>query len=617
MTTPRDPNQPRDPDQLIHAFLDEGPMDLREQVLDEVRSEVDLTEQRTTFGPWRNLMATRFVGFAAVTAVAAAAVIVGLTLSGGGPLIGGDPGLSPSAQPSVVLSPRLPLLARGVFVTAEGEVTLQAIAEESSVTGRMWVVVEAGSWFDVDLQCTRTTEDGLIMIGGVTTDSVGSGSTLSPAGTFAGIVLERGSPVQAIVWSPRGGPASGAASCLANLDEKLVEARSQNDLNLEPIEGFVELGVNTTPAPSSALLARGSFVPFESGAVDLEATGEGSSVTGRMTVSEGRYSYTVDLQCARTTEDGLIMIGGYVIASVDWEPEGTLAAIVLQRGSPVQATIWSQKGGDTSRAPSCLAYLDENLAEERTSEDDPFLYPIEGTVELPASVEPSSAGDGSLPVGSTFELMVPDVPVPNADLMTVTIPAPGWYGEPGGLSVTKDLGPDGRATVTVLPPEWFHVPTDMCRWQSTTSPIPGTAEAMVAALAAQTYETPEGPLTREPSTPVDITIDGDPGQSITLVVPTWQPGDPGDCDEGRPFPSEGGTSSPRFCSLVDRDGYACWLSHLEPGYLDTLWVMGSGDSPPWVIDASFSPTASSELRAEIDAIVDSISTSNVPPFGPE
>jgi hypothetical protein len=339
MNTPRDPNASRNPDQLIRAFLDEGPMDLREQVYDEVRSEVDLTEQRTTFGPWRNLMATRFVGFAAVTAVVAAAVIVGLSLSGGGPFIGGAPTISPSVQPSV--------------------------------------------------------------------------------------------------------------------------------------------------------------------------------------------------------------------------------------------------------APS----------------------------EAPASVEPSAAAD--LPVGIAFELMLPDVPVPNADLITVTIPGPGWYGEPGGLSLTKDLGADGRATVTVLPPEWFHVPTDICRWQSTTNTIPGTAAELVAALAAQTYETPDGSLTREPSTPVDITIDGDTGQSITLVVPTSQSSDPGDCDAGRPFPADGGISSPRFCSLVDRDNYACWLPHLEPGYLDTLWVMGSGDSPPWVIDASFSPTASSELHAEVDAIVDSISTSNVPPFGQE
>ena len=114
MTTPRDPNTPRNPDQLINAFLDEGPMDLREQVLDEVRSEVDRTEQRTTFGPWRNLMATRFAGFAAATAVVAGAVIVGLALSGGGPPPGTDP------NPSADLGIFAPLAGRIVYEGPDG-----------------------------------------------------------------------------------------------------------------------------------------------------------------------------------------------------------------------------------------------------------------------------------------------------------------------------------------------------------------------------------------------------------------------------------------------------------------------------------------------------------------
>ena len=145
-------------------------------------------------------------------------------------------------------------------------------------------------------------------------------------------------------------------------------------------------GTNTTPSPSPALLARGNFVTVR-GAVELEATREGSSVTGRMTVSEEDYSFTVDLQCARTTEDGLILIGGYTTKTAGGgsalSPVGTLAAIVLERGSPVQATVWSQRGGGSSAA-SCLAYLDERfdekLMDSRVDDDDPG--PIEGTVEL-------------------------------------------------------------------------------------------------------------------------------------------------------------------------------------------------------------------------------------------
>ena len=144
-------------------------------------------------------------------------------------------------------------------------------------------------------------------------------------------------------------------------------------------------GTNATPSPSPALLARGNFMTSVGEAVELEATGEGSSVTGRMTVSEGA-AFTVDLRCARTTEDGLIMIGGVTTDSTTQRsPEGTWAGIVLERGSPVQATTWSQRGGPTSEAASCLAYLDEQLIWELRTHPGPdgdWLDPVEGTVEF-------------------------------------------------------------------------------------------------------------------------------------------------------------------------------------------------------------------------------------------
>lgn len=143
-------------------------------------------------------------------------------------------------------------------------------------------------------------------------------------------------------------------------------------------------GTSATPSASPALLARGNFVTHR-GAVELEATGEGSSVTGRMTVSEVGLFFTVDLQCARTTEDGLIMIGGVTTDATMSviSPVGTWAAIVLKRGSPVQATIWSQSGGPTSQAASCLAFLDERLAREAADGTyGAYVQPIAGTVEL-------------------------------------------------------------------------------------------------------------------------------------------------------------------------------------------------------------------------------------------
>ncbi len=145
--------------------------------------------------------------------------------------------------------------------------------------------------------------------------------------------------------------------------------------------------VSESPSPSPALLARGNFVTNVGEVVELEATREGSSVTGRMTVSaegqNGPYGFPVDLQCARETEDGLVMIGGVTTDSTGREApqEGTWAGIVLERGSPVGASTW--RPGGESQAASCLAFLDEqDMRERSTHPGGDWTDPIEGTVEL-------------------------------------------------------------------------------------------------------------------------------------------------------------------------------------------------------------------------------------------
>ena len=78
----------------------------------------------------------------------------------------------------------------------------------------------------VDLQCTRTTDDGLIIIGGYTDGGI------PPVGSFATIALGR-APVRAAIW----GFGTPVAGCLANLDAWLNEGR----MNLrDDIEGTVE-----------------------------------------------------------------------------------------------------------------------------------------------------------------------------------------------------------------------------------------------------------------------------------------------------------------------------------------------------------------------------------------
>jgi hypothetical protein len=150
-------------------------------------------------------------------------------------------------------------------------------------------------------------------------------------------------------------------------------------------------GTNATPSPSPALLARGNFDIRDWDTVEFEATREGSNVTGRMTVGvkEGTSDFLrVDLQCTRTTEDGLLMIGGYTDGAggrFTGLPEGTLAAIALKRGSPVEAQIWvGSTDWPATQTTDCVAYLYARLTSSRTDfpggewlRDD-----IEGTVEF-------------------------------------------------------------------------------------------------------------------------------------------------------------------------------------------------------------------------------------------
>ncbi len=53
------------------------------------------------------------------------------------------------------------------------------------------------------------------------------------------------------------------------------------------------------PSPSPTLLARGSFTAAGGMSVDLDATGAGSSVTGRMSATGEANAFTVDLECTQ------------------------------------------------------------------------------------------------------------------------------------------------------------------------------------------------------------------------------------------------------------------------------------------------------------------------------
>jgi hypothetical protein len=168
--------------------------------------------------------------------------------------------------------------------------------------------------------------------------------------------------------------------------------------------------------------------------------------------------------------------------------------------------------------------------------------------------------------------------------MTVTIPAPDWYGEPGGGILVKNDesgAPDGAGTIVFPGDGELYVYADPCQWSTTRPDTPATTvDELVAALEAQ--------ASRDASAPVDVTVDGYAGQSITLHVPDDAVFS--DCDRGE------------FRTLVSGPDDARY--HQDPGQIDKLWIVDV-DGELVVIDIGFYEGTPPSVIGELEAIVDS------------
>jgi len=93
----------RDPDRLIHAFLDEGLDELPDPVYDVVRDRIEQTRHRTFIGPWRTSDMNRYlkVGLAAAAVVVVA--VIGYQFLGNSNT--GGPGATETPQPTATPEP--------------------------------------------------------------------------------------------------------------------------------------------------------------------------------------------------------------------------------------------------------------------------------------------------------------------------------------------------------------------------------------------------------------------------------------------------------------------------------------------------------------------------------
>jgi hypothetical protein len=169
--------------------------------------------------------------------------------------------------------------------------------------------------------------------------------------------------------------------------------------------------------------------------------------------------------------------------------------------------------------------------------------------------------------------------------LTVTIPAPDWYGEPGdGILIKNDYSdaPDGAGVIVFFGDLFVY--GDPCRWSTTRPDTPATTvDELMAALSAQ--------ASRDASEPVDITVDGYAGKAITLRVPDDAVFS--ECD-GATFGSWG----------VPGPDEGPFRYHQDPGQIDTVWALDV-DGVLAVIDWAHYAGTPPAVVDELEAIVDS------------
>jgi len=223
----------------------------------------------------------------------------------------------------------------------------------------------------------------------------------------------------------------------------------------------------------------------------------------------------------------------------------------------------------------------DNAGGPSRSTSEPTATPVQSV-----AASPSSIPAGSVPEGSHI-LWQRDLGM----TISVTIPAPGWYGQSGeGVLVKNDNAdaPDGAGLIVFAHTNDLlvglgdiYVYGDPCHWASTKPDTPvTTVDEAVAALSAQ--------ASRDASATADVTVDGYTGKSITLHVPddaVFR-----DCDGGE------------FRTFVEGDDAA--RHHQDPGQIDLLWILNvKGELA--IFDVAYYEGTPPSVLDEVAAIVES------------
>jgi hypothetical protein len=213
------------------------------------------------------------------------------------------------------------------------------------------------------------------------------------------------------------------------------------------------------------------------------------------------------------------------------------------------------------------------------------------------SVEPSTTAWTGLPEGPYLLADGQgDTPETAHPPLTVTIPGPGWntgeQGNPEGVGILlndwNDGGAGGAGMIIFASGEYL-VYGDPCNWATTIPDTPvTTVDEFVAALTSQP--------SRDASEPVDITLGGYTGKSITLHIP--DDADFSQCDEGTFGSWDCGNTGDTPCGF-----------HSGPGETDIEYILDvDGLLVAW--HTGYEAGASADVVTELEAIVQSANFGN-------
>jgi hypothetical protein len=133
----------------------------------------------------------------------------------------------------------------------------------------------------------------------------------------------------------------------------------------------------------------------------MEATSDGSSLSGTAAGAFNGDTFTITLQCLRQFDDQTWMFAGELTKSaVPDRPDGSWATVIVRDGSPQKAGIWLQERGT---ADDCEEFVEE--APDSAVEGPEMIGDLsEGSVTLP----PAPAGND---VSGQVTFSLDDTPV--------------------------------------------------------------------------------------------------------------------------------------------------------------------------------------------------------------